>query len=68
MATQINDRTLKIISSSYSSLFPPRDSPEKLTTEKKIKIPDKQTLERIHKQIFSGGVRAPYPGGSKHGV
>lgn len=59
MATQINDRTLKIISSSYSSLFPPRDSPEKLTTDKKIKIPDKQTLERIHKQIFSGGVRAP---------
>ncbi|XP_062584005.1 uncharacterized protein LOC134245764 [Saccostrea cucullata] len=58
MATQINDRTLRIISSSYSSLFPPRNSPEK-PNDKKIKIPDKQTLERIHKQIFSGGVRAP---------
>ena len=58
MATEINDRALKIISSSYSSLFPQRDSPEK-TPEKKVKIPDKQTLERIHKQIFSGGVRAP---------
>lgn len=58
MSTQINDRTLKIISSSYSSLFPAGDSPEK-TGDRKIKIPDKQTLERIHKQFFSGGVRAP---------
>ncbi|KAK3097566.1 hypothetical protein FSP39_010914 [Pinctada imbricata] len=57
MASKIEPNALRIVSENYAKLFSDKDNSKGQTPRPKTS--EKEFLEQLHKQMFTGGVRAP---------